>query len=207
MTVLSWRVALRLAMPGAVVTWLVAGFPDLSSGKERSAWQAVSTVTSYPWRSLAASRSRGSADTRRHTVTAYGSSHVCPPPLRHGPLVDLRYSSPGLRGAGMDLADRSLWCRRPSCLPGRCRSHRHPRSAVASPCQGRAATISRYSSLVKARRVSVVTLPGLEGPRAGKVRAARRVGRVRCGWQDSLTGYDKAGRRRRSLLSPPGPKS
>jgi hypothetical protein len=33
MTVLLWRVALWLAMPGAVVTWLVTGFPEFSSGK------------------------------------------------------------------------------------------------------------------------------------------------------------------------------
>jgi uncharacterized membrane protein len=30
MKVLSWRVALWLAMPGAVVTWLVTGFANLS---------------------------------------------------------------------------------------------------------------------------------------------------------------------------------
>lgn len=34
MTVLSRRVALRLAMPGAVVTWLVTGFPDLCSRRQ-----------------------------------------------------------------------------------------------------------------------------------------------------------------------------
>src|SRR5258707_5198667 len=41
-----------------------------------------------------------------------------------------------------------------------------------SPGQGRAATISRYSSSVKARRVSVVTLPALPTVRATFAAAA-----------------------------------
>jgi hypothetical protein len=59
------RVAWWLAMPRTVVTWLVTGFLDPSPGTERSALQAVSTMASCPWRPMAASRSRGSADTRR----------------------------------------------------------------------------------------------------------------------------------------------